>query len=118
MRSYYIMTVFTILTSWITTPLLGNQSTPQKTGEIHISAICGKGIYEQNNKCEIVLLNELEFSRWTQRELKIEDLKTVGETPLSITGLSEGLYYVGISAEIDMEVYNPDNIFNNRFASS
>lgn len=107
MRLYNILIVL-ILTFWAIPTLLGSQSSIQKTAEIHVSAICGKGIHAQNNKCEVVLLKEHEFSMWKKEELKIEDLKTRGLTPLKLTDLTEGVYYVGVSAEIDLALYNPN----------
>ena len=78
---------------------------PGKGPALYVDAVCGHGCKEPGGACEVFLLAESEFAEYADKAQS--EIEAQGRTPLLLTNIAPGVYYVGVETAIDTSVVHP-----------
>lgn len=74
---------------------------PRRTG-LWIISICGRGCEEPRGPCDVYVLPQTEFDKYKKE--KDQKVERKGKTPLLVSDIKPGVYYVGIRCVVDTSV--------------
>ena len=98
--------LFIILTILSSYPICQQSFAKNEKIGIRITAICDVSKLS-NTENNVYVLKPNEYRQYIDKKLKIKNMNVSGKTPLFLSSLPKGEYYVGVEIIINQKVLNP-----------